>query len=86
MLQKLILATLAGVMVTAAVVPSGAATLRPAAPAADGIVVDASYHGKRHYSDQHYRWCAARYKSYDWYSNTYQPYYGPRRQCVSPYS
>jgi hypothetical protein len=33
----------------------------------------------------HTRWCYARYRSYRAYDNTYQPYYGPRRQCVSPY-
>ncbi|RYB97102.1 BA14K family protein [Ciceribacter ferrooxidans] len=34
---------------------------------------------------RHYRWCEARYRSYDPYSNTFQPYHGPRRQCLSPY-
>lgn len=34
---------------------------------------------------QHYDWCAARYRSYDSYSNTFQPNYGPRQQCLSPY-
>lgn len=29
----------------------------------------------------HARYCAARYRSYDPYSNTYQPYNGPRRIC-----
>jgi len=33
----------------------------------------------------HTRWCYARYRSYRAYDNTFQPYYGPRRQCVSPY-
>ncbi|QIB32827.1 BA14K family protein [Ancylobacter pratisalsi] len=33
----------------------------------------------------HIRWCAANYRSYRAYDNTYQPYNGPRRQCVSPY-
>ncbi|WP_454851651.1 BA14K family protein [Rhizobium binxianense] len=33
----------------------------------------------------HARWCYARYRSYRAYDNTYQPYGGPRRQCVSPY-
>ncbi|WP_348631649.1 BA14K family protein [Mesorhizobium sp. M6A.T.Cr.TU.014.01.1.1] len=30
-------------------------------------------------------WCYSRYRSYRAYDNTYQPYYGPRRQCISPY-
>lgn len=33
----------------------------------------------------HVRWCYERYRSYRAYDNTYQPYEGPRRQCVSPY-
>jgi hypothetical protein len=32
----------------------------------------------------HSSWCAARYRSYRASDNTYQPYNGPRRQCVSP--
>ena len=34
----------------------------------------------------HVSWCADRWKSYRAYDNTYQPYSGPRRACVSPYS
>jgi len=34
---------------------------------------------------RHYEWCSARYRSYDSYSNTFQPYNGPRQTCVSPY-
>lgn len=37
-------------------------------------------------SSAHVRWCYNRYRSYDAYSNTYQPYGGPRRICYSPYS
>jgi len=33
----------------------------------------------------HVRWCQGRYRSYDAYSNTFQPYNGPRQVCVSPY-
>ena len=36
-------------------------------------------------ADKHHRWCKNRYRSFDRRSNTYQPYNGPRRQCVSPY-
>lgn len=35
--------------------------------------------------NSHTRWCYARYRSYRASDNTYQPYGGPRRQCVSPY-
>ena len=34
---------------------------------------------------KHYDWCSSRYRSYDARSNTYQPNYGPRKQCLSPY-
>jgi hypothetical protein len=34
---------------------------------------------------RHYEYCAGRYRSYDSYSNTFQPYSGPRQTCVSPY-
>ena len=37
------------------------------------------------YGGSHVEWCANRYRSYRAYDNTYQPYSGPRRQCVSPY-
>lgn len=33
----------------------------------------------------HISWCYSRYKSYRSSDNTFQPYNGPRRQCVSPY-
>ncbi|WP_139973227.1 BA14K family protein [Ochrobactrum sp. CGA5] len=33
----------------------------------------------------HIRWCYNRYRSYRAYDNTFQPNYGPRRQCYSPY-
>ncbi|TIP89469.1 MAG: BA14K family protein [Mesorhizobium sp.] len=35
--------------------------------------------------DAHVEWCYSRYRSYRAWDNTYQPYYGPRRQCISPY-
>jgi hypothetical protein len=35
-------------------------------------------------SDYHTRWCYSHYRSYRASDNTYQPYHGPRRQCVSP--
>ncbi|MFD1198389.1 BA14K family protein [Brucella gallinifaecis] len=36
-------------------------------------------------SNAHVRWCYNRYRSYRAYDNTFQPNYGPRRQCYSPY-
>ncbi|NRP75929.1 Lectin-like protein BA14k [Ensifer psoraleae] len=49
------------------------------------------YYAPRFYRQAYYggnahaRWCYARYRSYRAYDNTFQPYYGPRRACVSPY-
>jgi hypothetical protein len=34
----------------------------------------------------HTEWCYNRYRSYRAYDNTYQPNYGPRKRCYSPYS
>ncbi len=34
---------------------------------------------------EHYRWCDNRYRSYDYQTNTFQPYEGPRKRCNSPY-
>jgi hypothetical protein len=33
----------------------------------------------------HIAWCEDRYRSYRVSDNTFQPYNGPRRQCISPY-
>ena len=33
----------------------------------------------------HVQWCDARYRSYRAWDNSFQPYHGPRRQCISPY-
>ncbi len=34
---------------------------------------------------RHVDWCHARYRSYRAYDNTFQPNYGSRQQCYSPY-
>jgi hypothetical protein len=52
----------------------GGAVNAPAAPRATGGV-----------NPRHYQWCSNRYRSYDSYSNTFQPYNGPRQACLSPY-
>jgi len=36
-------------------------------------------------SRAHVQWCYDRYRSYRAWDNTFQPNYGPRRQCISPY-
>lgn len=57
-----------------------------------GVIVDRPIPRRHvvHYggalTQHHYSWCADRYRSYHWRSNTFQPYHGPRRTCVSPYS
>ncbi|MBZ7924512.1 BA14K family protein [Ensifer adhaerens] len=55
------------------------------------------YYAPRYYAPRYYRqtyysggnahtsWCYARYRSYRAYDDTFQPYYGPRQVCVSPY-
>ncbi|SJM27919.1 BA14K family protein [Mesorhizobium delmotii] len=49
-----------------------------------GAIVNNQY--RRVYrGDAHVQWCYNRYRSYRAYDNTYQPYYGPRRQCISPF-
>ncbi len=43
------------------------------------------YEQPRYYGSSHASWCYSRYRSYRAYDNTFQPYYGPRRQCIGPY-
>jgi hypothetical protein len=33
----------------------------------------------------HVEWCSSRYRSYRSYDNSYTPYSGGRRECISPY-
>lgn len=56
------------------------------------IWVAPRYTAPRHYrrhrhssSAAHVRWCQNRYRSYDVYTDTFQPYHGPRKRCNSPY-
>ncbi len=35
--------------------------------------------------DAHVQWCYDHYRSYRASDNTFQPYHGPRKPCVSPY-
>lgn len=43
------------------------------------------YRAPRALSVSHVRWCHDRYRSYRQSDNTFQPYNGPRKACVSPY-
>ncbi|CAN0656016.1 Lectin-like protein BA14k [Nitratireductor aquimarinus] len=36
-------------------------------------------------SRAHVNWCYDRYRSYRASDNTFQPYHGPRKRCISPY-
>jgi hypothetical protein len=40
---------------------------------------------RRHVGSSHVAWCYDRWLTYRAWDNTYQPLYGPRRQCRSPY-
>jgi hypothetical protein len=42
-------------------------------------------HGARGLSQSHVDWCFNRWRSYRLSDNSYQPYNGPRRVCVSPF-
>jgi hypothetical protein len=43
------------------------------------------YEYPRHSSSRHVDWCYSRYRTYRHWDNTFQPYHGPRKQCISPY-
>ena len=44
------------------------------------------YYRTQRLSSSHVQWCYDRYRSYRSSDNTFQPNYGPRKQCWSPYS
>lgn len=55
-----------------------------------GIIVNQYQSGSRAQapvglSQRHIDWCRDRWRSYRVSDNSYQPYQGPRRVCVSPY-
>jgi hypothetical protein len=55
-----------------------------AAGAIIGGIIASQQPRARSYGSSHVDWCYSRYRSYRSYDNTFQPNYGPRRQCVSP--
>lgn len=65
----------AGALIAGALIAGSAASQPRYAPAPSRAGIN----------PRHYEWCSARYRSYDSYSNTFQPYGGPRQQCLSPY-
>jgi hypothetical protein len=58
-----------------------------------GIVVEIPIYPRYHpvhrrvhaVGSTHVHWCANRFRSYRAWDNTFQPYHGPRRYCISPY-
>jgi len=57
----------------------------PPAAFLGGAIVGGAIANQSRGGSAHTRWCYNRYRSYRAYDNTYQPYNGPRRQCISPY-
>ncbi|MBS7545640.1 BA14K family protein [Ancylobacter oerskovii] len=60
----------------------------PAAAFATGALIGGAIAAQPSYSgggNAHVQWCANQYRSYRVSDNTFQPYNGPRQQCVSPY-
>jgi hypothetical protein len=60
----------------------------PLAAFGAGAIIGGAIANDRGYvgGGSHVNWCANRYRSYRAYDNTFQPYNGPRQQCISPYS
>ena len=58
----------------------------PPAAFALGAIIGGSVNRGTNLSTNHLRWCEDRYRSYRASDNSYQPNYGPRRVCASPYS
>lgn len=46
---------------------------------------DRRYRRRARRGDAHEDWCYRRYRSYRAWDNTFQPYRGRRRACISPY-
>ncbi|MGJ8572589.1 MAG: BA14K family protein [Hoeflea sp.] len=62
----------------------------PPAAFSFGIIIDQPRRGRSYVrpgytNPQHVRWCDRKYRSYRARDNSFQPYYGPRRECRSPY-
>ncbi len=49
-----------------------------------GALIGGALFGGMLANSSHLQWCASHYRSYQFSDDTYQPNYGPRRQCVSP--
>jgi len=81
MLRKTVLSTL-----TLLVLATTTAAVSTTTASAGGYGNSGYQHQNQYqYPQQHVRWCHARFKTYNAYNNTYQPYHGRRTQCWSPY-
>lgn len=54
-----------------------------------GIEIYPRHTAPRHHRSRrgsaHVKWCISRYRSYDIYTDTFQPYKGRRKRCNSPF-
>ncbi|MGB8818244.1 MAG: BA14K family protein [Rhizobiaceae bacterium] len=50
-----------------------------------GIIIAPTIRNNVYRGNAHLNWCENRYRSYRPYDNSWKPYNGPRRICVSPY-
>jgi len=59
----------------------------PAAAFATGAIIGGAIAAPPTFymSNPHVQWCASRFRSYRASDNTFQPFNGPRRQCISPF-
>ncbi len=57
----------------------------PPAAFVAGAIIGGALSNQRQMSNAHVEWCENHYRSYRASDNSYQPYNGPRRACVSPY-
>lgn len=57
----------------------------PGAAFLGGAIIGSTIARPAYGGSAHVRWCYDHYRSYRASDNTFQPYHGPRRQCVSPY-
>jgi len=57
----------------------------PAGAFIAGAIIGGAVTSDNQGGSAHIRWCHNRYRSYRAWDNSWQPYNGPRRQCISPY-
>ncbi|TPJ54518.1 BA14K family protein [Mesorhizobium sp. B2-6-1] len=50
-----------------------------------GMAISAARQHNHSAWNNHVNWCSQRYRSYRVSDNSWQPYNGPRRQCISPF-